>query len=171
MPSEKKLYRMREKAHDDKHQLRLGTDGKLKPLKAMQVTQFTSVNYNMRVMCPFCLHDDKLQAFLVSTKKGISQSKAACPECKNGMMMKSLTTEWTPEQYAEWVYDYRKSGFWQKVPFSKWKERLYKMGWSHRFWTKYKQLKGEDKSEDYFDHLDQAQKDAEEQWREYHGDE
>lgn len=164
MPSEKKLYRMREKAQDDKHQLRLGTDGKLKPSKAQMVTVTVSVDYNMRVMCPFCLYDDKLRAFLVSTKKGISQARAQCPECHNGMMMKSLTTEWTPEEYAEWVYPYAGSGFWQKCKFSIWKERLYKMGWSHRFWTRYKELKGTDESESYWDYLDQQQDEVKEQW-------
>lgn len=164
MVSEKKLYHMREKAKDDKHQLRIGIDGKLKPSKMQMVTVVVSANYNQMVMCPFCLHAAKLQAFLVSTKKGISQSKAACPECKNGMMMKSLTTEWSPEEYADWVYNYRSMGFWQKVPFNLWKERLHKIGWSHRFWTRYKELKGSDESEDYWDYLDSQQQEAKEQW-------
>ena len=164
MVSEKKLYRMREKSHADKQQTRLGADGKLKPAKVQQVTEFTSANYMMMVSCPFCLHDDKLQAFLVSTKKGISQSKAACPECKNGMMMISLTADWTPEQYAEWVFEYRKSGFWQKCKFSIWKDRLYKRGWSKQFWEKYKALKGSDESEDYWDYLDSQQADAKAKW-------
>jgi hypothetical protein len=130
----------------------------------MQVTQMTSVDYNMRVRCPFCLHDDRLQAFLVSTKKGISQARAECPECHNGMMMKSLTSEWTPEQYAEWAYPYAGSGFWQKVPFETWKKRLHEIGWSHRFWERYKALKGSDESEDYFDYLDRQQEETRQQW-------
>lgn len=164
MVSEKKLYKMRQKSQDDKKQARLGTDGKMKPSKEQMITITTSFDYMMMVSCPFCLHDDKLQAFLVSTKKGISQKKAACPECNNGMMMKSLTSDWTPEQYAEWVFDYRKSGFFQKCPFQKWKKRLYEKGMAKRFWEKYNALKDEDESEDYFDHLDREQEEMKRQW-------
>lgn len=166
MVSEHKLYKMREKAKGDKDQTRLGMDGKLKPTHNQMVTITTTVNFNMMVSCPFCLHDDKLKAFLVSTKKGISQKKANCPECHNGMMMKSLTADWTPEEYAEWVFEYRRSGFWQKCKFSTWKDRLYKRGWSKRFWDKYRELKGSDESEDYFDHLDSQQEEARRQWEE-----
>ncbi len=164
MVSEKKLYMMHEKAKDDVNQTRIGTDGKIKPSKAQMTVEFTTVDFAMMVSCPFCLHDDKLQAFLVSTKKGISQSRANCPECHNGMMMKSLTADWTPEQYASWVFAYRVDGYWKKCKFSIWKERLYKRGWSKRFWEKYKSLKGTDESEDYFDHVDVQQEEDRERW-------
>jgi len=109
-------------------------------------------------MCPFCLHLGPISEYLVSTKKGISQGKALCPECKQGMMMRSLTSEWTPEEFAEWVYPYTRSGFWQKCSFKKFNERLKRLGWSYPFWTRYKQLKGEDKSETYDQYIERKQR-------------
>lgn len=48
------------------------------------------------------------------------------------------------EQYAKWVWDYRKSGFWQKVNFEAFKGRLVALGISKRFWDTYKKYKGPD---------------------------
>lgn len=74
------------------------------------------------------------------------------------MLQESLTKEMNPEQYAEWVYDYRRRGFFQKVPFKKWCDRMHKIGISFRFWKKYKQLKGESE-EDLEDKADQYEAD------------
>jgi len=143
MSREHRKYLREQKAKDDKQQTRLGHADHLEP-SAMQETKIeTGIDYTEQVMCPFCLHQDKLQAFLVSTKKGISQSKAHCPECDNGMMMRNLTAEWTPEQYAEFCFGYAQTGFWEKVPFTKWKERLAQIGWAQRFWNKYNALKAD----------------------------
>jgi len=143
MSREHKKYLREQKAHTDKQQtiFKNGTvilQSKSKKSSAVIVTDTTQ-----QVMCPFCLYQNKLVKFLVSTKKGISQSRARCPECKGGMMMQTLTADMTPEQYAEFAYGYSKSGFWDKVPFTKWKERLAQIGWSTQFWNKYMQLKGE----------------------------
>lgn len=103
-----------------------------------------SLDMNQQYMCPFCLGIAKLRKYLISTSKGIHKSLVLCPECKNQCKMSTLTADMTPEQYADFAYGYVGFGFWQKVPFDKWKERLRKIGWSYRFWKRYKQLKGED---------------------------
>jgi len=142
MVREKKLYDMHNKAKDDKQQIRFGAKAEVIQPKPAEITQFTTVNCNEPVMCPFCLHRAKLSSFFISTKKGISQGKAQCPECHNGMLMKSLWAQWTLQEYAEWVFKYAKMGFWQKCPFHAWKERLRAIGWSYEFWKRYRDLKG-----------------------------
>ena len=97
------------------------------------------------VTCPFCLGLNKMRFFLISTKKGFNRSLGKCPLCQNGMRLQTLMkmTVWTPEQYAAFVYDYRRSGFWQKIQFPIWKKRLGMMGWTEKFWTDYKRLRGD----------------------------
>ena len=112
-------------------------------------------------LCPFCLHLDRLEKYMISTKKGYHQSMAQCPECKNKMLIRSLTSKWTPEQYADWVYPYSVDGFWQKCKYDIWKKRLYIIGWSTRFWNRYMQLKGEPKPESYEEYVQRKQK---EEW-------
>ena len=76
--------------------------------------------------------------------------------------MKSVLTNQTPEQYADCVYDYRSSGFFQKIKFDAWKKRLWEVGWSMRFWTRYKALKGEDADKTFDGKLDFATREEEE---------
>lgn len=139
----------------DDTQSKFGKDGKAIAHKEQKTEIEFAFDMNMQVLCPFCLYKYKLQAFLVSTKKGISQKRAKCPECGNGMLMSSLTADMTPEQYAEWCFEYSPMGFWQKVKFSKWSDRLYKIGWARRFWEKYKELKADAGIESYSDHMEQ----------------
>lgn len=153
-----KKYIREEKAKYDKVQTIFGEKGKVRHRPEYTVESGFTLDVSMKVHCPFCLYDDKLQAFLVSTKKGLSQSRAKCPICNNGMLMRSLTAEMTPEEYAQWCFEYSGSGFWQKVPFNTWKERLFKMGWAYRFWSMYKELKGDSGKETYADHMEQAAK-------------
>lgn len=128
-------------------------------IKTVTTIGFT-LDVSQIVMCPFCLYQGKLQQFLISTKKGISQSRAQCPECKNGMIMKSLTTDMTPEEYAEWCFAYSASGFWRKVPFERWKSRLAAIGWAQQFWDRYKELKGDSAVENYEDYVIRTQEEA-----------
>jgi len=151
MSRELKKYKREQHAYADKQQTRLGFADHLEPSEMQKAKTETGIDYTQQVMCPFCLHQDKLQAFLVSTKKGISQSKANCPECHNGMMLRNLTADWTPEQYAEFCYGYARTGFWDKVPFTKWKERLSDIGWAIPFWNKYKSLKADNQDMESYD--------------------
>lgn len=140
-------------------------DGSLRPLPTVHV-ESSSIDVEKMVMCPFCLATNKIQRFLVSTKTGISSSKAECPECKNGMLMRTLLREWTPEAFAEWVYEYRRSGYWQKVQFEAWKKRLEQLGWSRPFWDHYGQIKEENKGEDesYSDYMNRQGEEMAQQW-------
>lgn len=120
--------------------------------------QFFYTSPEAKFMCPFCLYIGMLWRFSVKTKKGYSDKRAKCPECGEGMLMRTLRMKVTPEEFADWCYDYGK-GFWSKVGnFKQWNERLRKIGWSWEFWAKYKALKGEEPQESYSDYMNrQAQ--------------
>ena len=143
----------------DKQQIKFGANSEIIQPKPAEITQFTSVNCNELVMCPFCLYQAKLSAFFISTKKGISQGKAQCPECKNGMLMKSLWNDMSASEYAQWVYNYSASGYWKKCPFQLWKARLKAIGWSQAFWGRYKELKGVDAAESVFSDAERMARD------------
>lgn len=136
-------YNREQAAKDDKQQTMLNPkspsffQARRKP--EIQVTE----TYTGTYMCPFCLHQDRINAYLISTKKGYHQGLGRCPECGNNMQIRTLTLEMTPEQFAEFMFEYSCQGGWQKVKFKQFNERLFVMGWSERFWTRYKQLKGD----------------------------
>jgi len=158
-------YKREQKAYYDRLQTILTPNGlKVKEKRPTHAT-FVYKNPDMQVMCPFCLHIDPLHKFLISTKQGYHKGMGQCPECKNQMRFESLTSEWTPEQYAEWVYPYSASGFWQKIPYKTWSERMRKIGWAWRFWARYKQLKGEEPHETYAEHMEKEQ----EEWAKKEG--
>lgn len=168
MVAEHRKYIRDTKLKADKQQSKLGEKGIIKPSISWHAETKITVNFNTLVACPFCLYTAKLSAFLVTSKDGYQQGKAHCPDCNNNMMMKSLYNDWTAKEYAEWVFNYRRSGFWQKCPFATWKKRLHKMGWIHEFWIRYKDLKGSDISDSYFEHMEkQAQEYADAQHKEY----
>jgi transcription elongation factor Elf1 len=65
--------------------------------------------------CPFCLSYSKLRLFLISTKKGFDRGRGVCPVCGQGMKLQTLVKmeKWTAKEYAQFVFDYRSSMFWQ----------------------------------------------------------
>lgn len=93
------------------------------------------------ILCPFCLRKAKPVEFLILTSWGYHSGRAKCPECGNIMLIDSLTARWTPEEFAEWVYEYPNYQFWKKCSYNKFTDRLKRLGWSYAFWGKYKQLK------------------------------
>jgi hypothetical protein len=144
-------YKREQAAKGDKHQPKLDfTQPDLvehkKPV-TISVVEMYAGNYS----CPFCLHSDKISNFLISGKKGYDKRLGLCPECKNKMMIKTLTANMTPEQYAQFMYEYSRQGGWQKVQFPVWSYRLQKIGWSQRFWNEYRKLKGEAVSTESYD--------------------
>jgi len=157
--STSKRYERDQKSISEKQQVRFGANSEVIQPKSAEITQFTTVNCNQPVMCPFCLYQAKLSSFFISTKKGISQAKAECPECHNGMLMKSLWMNMSAKEYGKWVWDYRKSGFWQKCPFATWKKRLHDIGWSYDFWNVYRGLKGLEKAEGMFSDAERMARD------------
>lgn len=140
--SPSKVHRKAWKALEDPHQQVLAPKSKSGTRFRSKEAEEMAVPWDERVMCPFCLHIGKVKDFRVPKKKGYSTRKAECPECGVGMLMKTLLADMTPEEFAEWVYGYRLSGFWQKCSFKKFTKRMYDMGWSYRFWARYKELRG-----------------------------
>lgn len=156
MPKSK--WKRQMKAIDDKQQMILEpTSPTGATIRPRDTITFTPV-HTKPVTCPFCLYTATIEQFLISTKKGLHKALGKCSECNNKMRLKTLTREWTPEQFAEWCHEYSASGFWSKVPFAKFRTRLYRMGWSRRFWERYKELKGEDTTESYEDMVNREAK-------------
>ena len=112
--------------------------------------------------CPFCLGYNRLRLFLVSTKKGYDRGSGKCPLCGKGAKLQTLVKmeTWGPEEYAAFVFDYRSSGFWQKIKFDTWKKRLGMMGWNEQFWNEYRRLRGDAPDAE-------REKELEEKWKEY----
>jgi transcription elongation factor Elf1 len=156
-------YKREEKAKEDKYQTMLNPKSPSFIKEKQQQKVEVTVKYTGEYRCPFCLHLDKINAYLISTKKGYHHGLGKCPECGNQMQLKSLTAQWTPEQFADFMYEYSRQGGWQKVPFMKFNERLKLIGWAERFWSRYKQLKGDSTDEKYTDYIQRVQ---EEQARE-----
>ncbi len=154
MSKEERKYRRQEHARKDLQQCVFfqdhgngETDFKVNPSKYAVITE-KGIDPFKTVTCPFCLGINKLQLFLISTKKGVNRSQGKCPLCGNGARLQTLIkmTTWTPEQYAGFVYPYAKMGFWQKIQklgFDTWKRRLKLMGWAQAFWNEYKRLRGD----------------------------
>lgn len=149
----RKKMKREQKAYDDQAQAILAPENPNFVRERGRVITTASMAHTGKYMCPFCLHIGKLQQFLVSTKKGISQKTAKCPECHNTMRMKTLTYDFTVEQFAKWCAEYALSGYWQKVPFEKFNRRLKMLGIRYRFWKAYKTFKGEDEQPSYDEYL------------------
>jgi len=146
-----KKYLREQKAKDDKQQATFDQYAKIKPTKEQQAKAVFTLETDKQVMCAYCLYQDKLYKFLISTKKGFHKSQAICPDCKNKQLIRTLTAEMNAEQYAEWMYLNMAYGGWQKVPWTKWKERLAQIGWSQPFWNRYKALKGEEGEQETYE--------------------
>ena len=158
-------YVRQEKAKSDLNQACFTSQGDVEKMRTVIFRENTGCDVSKIVLCPFCLQEGPLQKFLLSTKKGISASRGRCPSCQNGMMLRTLTHEWTIAEYAKWVFDYAGSGFWQKIPsFEIWKDRLQIRGWSADFWDLYKQLKQENPTENVEDHMNKLGEEAALQW-------
>jgi len=99
------------------------------------------ITYNLNGIysCSFCLFEGKFNEFLPTSKINLK----VCPECKNRMWRSTILEKKTIKEFAEWVFNYAKSGFWEKCNFEVFNDRLYKRGLSKQFWDRYKELKGE----------------------------
>lgn len=129
-------YQDREKMIWDKKQTKLSIDG-------CELNTFVFardriiLKFDDIVTCPFCLEFDYLYNF---HKEG---GLYTCPICTNRMMSTSLIVKMDIEKFAQWVFDYRKNGFFKKVfpDFNSWCSKLHKFGLSYDFWEKYNSLK------------------------------
>lgn len=160
-----KKYKREHVAWADEIQAKFNARGEPK-VKQKPVTTFEG-KYSMteQFACPFCLAIHEFRRYLISTKKGIHQGLAECPECKNKCRITTLTGAMTPTEYADYIYTQVRSGIWQKIPFNKWKQRLYKLGWAGEFWKQYKKLKAQDADGTPID--DEREKEIEQDWEAY----
>jgi cupin superfamily acireductone dioxygenase involved in methionine salvage len=62
------------------------------------------------------------------------------------------------QEYAQWVYNYRLSGFFSKINFEKWNKKLKDLGIAYEFWEEYKKLKGEENQEEKQNSYDYLEK-------------
>lgn len=126
------------KVSDDKKQTILSPKG-CSPNPNKYATYIDKHDFTSVVMCPFCLRKDFLHTF--EHKSGLY----ICSECGNKMMLNTLVKKMDVRDFARWVYEYRKNGFFQKVypDFKEWSKRLNDMGISYDFWEFYKELRGD----------------------------
>ena len=156
-------YMREEKAKEDKQQAILSTEGIAPNPQHYAMKTDVIIFTEKKVTCPFCLGLEQFGKFLTSTKKGFSHSDGKCPLCGQGMRLKTLLQmgKMTAREYAEWVQPYSHSGFFQKIDYTVWKNRLKLMGWTEEFWDRYNELKATDTHESYEKHMEKAQ----EEWR------
>jgi len=140
--NEKEKYKLQEKLRYDKAQTELDEKG-LHPNTKFYAIKKLEIKYDEKILCPFCFNYDEFQLF---NKEGRLYK---CPICKNCITLKTANDIrfMTSEQFAKWVFDYRLSGFWDKIinkDFKEWNKRLYDVGFGFgiNFWDNYKILKG-----------------------------
>ena len=116
----------------------------------------------------------RVSTFPSQHEEGISTGNAKCPLCGLTFRMRNLVgmTKWTAKEYAKWVYNYSKEGFWRKVStfFKTWKGRLKLMGWTDEFWKVYGELKGSEQdeggdTESFQDYVERKSQEAAEEWK------
>jgi transcription elongation factor Elf1 len=158
----KSKYKREQQVKDDLKQSILNPENLEKTELRKKVTVTVAAIYTGLYRCPFCLHEARINSFLISTGKGYHRGLGKCPECGNQMQLKTLTSKMTPEQFAEFAYGYRTAGYWQKVKFNTFNQRLKELGINFRFWKRYKELKGEEPTEGYEDWLMRKQQEEHE---------
>lgn len=105
-------------------------------------------------LCPFCLMINKFPKFRISKPKKCSprgvhlvydKRLARCPDCGTLLLWRTLRFMDSVDavKFADWVFPYRLSSFWQKINFKKWNQRLSELGWSEDFWKRYHELRGD----------------------------
>lgn len=123
---------------------------KKNPLKYAKKIQDS--DFNTIALCPFCLTSNELGKYRL--EKGFH----VCPKCSSRMILKTLLELNNLEKFVEFVFNYRFSGFWDKIcldieqitkdtRFNEWNSRLYSLGLSFDFWERYKALKGDNYNE------------------------
>jgi len=163
--SKAKIRKAIRRAADDNRQMMLEPTATTGVKRREPPTVVHGTVYTGKFFCPYCLHIDNLSAFRVRIKRGWSEKMAKCPECNQRMRITTLAKDMTPEDYADWVFQMALSGFWSRVDFYEWNRRLRLLGWSWRFWNRYKQLKAEQGLEAQIKEMERQQK----EWAEEEG--
>jgi hypothetical protein len=143
---EHRRYLRSEKASHDKCQRVLSPLGSEPNPRPYSVVPETLLDPEKNTTCPFCLGLSKFRLFLVSSKKGFNRYMGKCPLCEHNVTLKTLKnmTVWGPEEFAKFVAEYSTMGFWKKINFKTWTNRLKLMGWTSEFWDRYHEIRGTD---------------------------
>jgi len=96
---------------------------------------------------PFCLYIGYQKEFLMYKGDTLITYRVQCPDCGQTFNMKTLMSDMSIMEFADWVADYARQGFWQKCDFEKFNQRLKQLGWSYLFWERYRAVTG--KADDY----------------------
>lgn len=148
--NEYQKYLIQERAKIDKWQTMFDKGYIVMNFRKGTIEEFF-LNSEKYFICPFCLTANPQLKFLLKEK---NHYVASCPNCKQNVHFKTLFAlmRGTAEDYANFVYGYRLSGFWDKVypNFETWKKNLHNLGFgfSTEFWNRYKELKGENEDND-----------------------
>lgn len=141
-----------ERAKYDKLQTKLNVNGTTPNDFKFAKIPLADILKEKATLCPFCLHQNFITHFIYN--QGFYQ----CVFCKNKMTEKTILNmiQWFTEcnspnikEFAKWVYNYRLSGFFQKIQFKEWNEALKDLGLSYDFWGYYNQFKGENTEDEY----------------------
>jgi transposase-like protein len=122
----------------DKQQTKF-VNGQIETNKSRVMIEKSKIDFSVKVLCPFCLNVNTLDKF----KKDRAWYK--CPKCNSLLIAKTCVSiiKMNPKQFAKWVFEYRLSGFFSKIKFKEWTQKLYELGVSQEFWEEYKLLRGD----------------------------
>jgi uncharacterized CHY-type Zn-finger protein len=131
-------YEQQIRTQEDKYQT-VFQNGQIIQNKSFLIINNPTIDFTKKVLCPFCLNVNTLDKF----KK--DRAWYICPNCKQLLTVKTCVSimKMNPKQFALWVFNYRLSGFFGKIKFKEWTQKLYELGVSQEFWEEYKSLRGD----------------------------
>lgn len=141
-------WKERQKMLEDSRQYQLNLDLTITKNKSFLAEKQHKINFDDIVLCPFCLTSHELDKF--SLRKGLR----VCPNCMAKLKLSTLAEINDLDRFVQFVFDYRFSGFWDKIcldipkkthdsRFNEWNKRLYGLGLSREFWEQYRSLRGD----------------------------
>ena len=132
-------YKQKQKMEYDIKQSVLNPDLSISKNPHKYAKEQSEKDFTKIVMCPFCLNTTELWRFKFDGGLRI------CSNCLNKMRVETLLKISSIVEFANFVFDYRFSGFWNKIypDFKKWNEKLYELKLAREFWDEYKKLKGD----------------------------
>jgi hypothetical protein len=154
MPTYKEILQL----EYDKKQLQFAIDGSLiinQKIMDEKAPIDAIINNSKFWICPFCLETSN--KFTIE-----AHGLVKCPNCENLMKVKTIlfVKDCSNKQYANWVFNYRLSGFFKKINFEKWTKKLKELGIVYEFWDEYKKLKGINEQEEKIEQFTPEQRET-----------
>lgn len=134
-------------------QTKLSINGSIPNNSKIAENHIKNIVKGKMLICPFCLNTSYLSQF--TTDKNLYK----CKYCGNKMQEETLKKIFIMfnqqkidvEAFAKWVYGYRLNGFFQKIKFEEWNNKLKDLEIGIDFWYYYKRFKGEWENENTSD--------------------